>query len=226
MERDARRTFSAKVVTLGAHAVGKTALVNCRFTGALAPNYRTLQATVSADYCRIPIVGRKWRVQMTVWDTAGQERFRATLPMYMRNAQIVLFVYDASDRASFESLERYRRDAEGEAPGAVCVLVATKTDFADRKREVRASEGKAWAARHEMLFFETSVALGRNVAEVFQAAAEALVDRISHRERDTAAYQHARASELLASGRYSDGDIVIIESVRREQQRRDCTCSI
>jgi len=46
-------------------------------------------------------------IKFEIWDTAGQERFRSLSPMYYRNAQAAVVVYDvtkvsnSSDRLSF-----------------------------------------------------------------------------------------------------------------------------
>lgn len=33
-----------------------------------------------------------------IWDTAGQERFRSLVPMYLRDADIALLVYDITSQ--------------------------------------------------------------------------------------------------------------------------------
>ena len=41
-----------------------------------------------------------------IWDTAGQERFRSLVPMYLRDADIALLVYDITSRVGYD-LRRY-----------------------------------------------------------------------------------------------------------------------
>lgn len=36
-----------------------------------------------------------------IWDTAGQERFRSLVPMYLRDADIALLVYDITSKVCF-----------------------------------------------------------------------------------------------------------------------------
>jgi Ras-related protein Rab-21 len=40
-----------------------------------------------------------------VWDTAGQERFRAMAPMYYRNANAALIVFDITQYDTFQSMK-------------------------------------------------------------------------------------------------------------------------
>ena len=39
-------------------------------------------------------------IKFEIWDTAGQERFRSLSPMYYRNAQAAVVVYDVTKSVS------------------------------------------------------------------------------------------------------------------------------
>ena len=57
--------------------------------------------------------------QLQLWDTAGQERFRKSMVQhYYRNVHAVLFLYDVSCPASFNSLaswiEEFRQHSLGQ----------------------------------------------------------------------------------------------------------------
>jgi GTPase SAR1 family protein len=45
------------------------------------------------------------QVEVAIWDTAGQERFHSLAPLYYRDADAALLVYDITDR---DTLERAR----------------------------------------------------------------------------------------------------------------------
>ena len=51
------------------------------------------------------VKGRLCTLQL--WDTAGQERFSGVTGNYYRNADGFVLVYDATQRASFEHLNRW-----------------------------------------------------------------------------------------------------------------------
>jgi small GTP-binding protein len=51
----------------------------------------------------IDLGGKLMKVQL--WDTAGTERFRTITPIYYRNVDGVLLVFDITDRASFRSIQ-------------------------------------------------------------------------------------------------------------------------
>jgi GTPase SAR1 family protein len=44
-----------------------------------------------------------------VWDTAGQERFRSMAPMYYRNANAALIVFDITQYDTFQAMKDWVR---------------------------------------------------------------------------------------------------------------------
>lgn len=45
--------------------------------------------------------------ELNIWDTAGQERFHALGPIYYRDSQGALLVYDITDPKSFDRVRSY-----------------------------------------------------------------------------------------------------------------------
>jgi len=71
-------------------------------------------------------------VKVQLWDCAGQVRFRSIVQSYFRQAQIVLFVYDTNNHASFESLSEWILTVDkhiGRGNYVGCI-VANKSDLA------------------------------------------------------------------------------------------------
>jgi Ras-related protein Rab-5C len=91
----ASRTVNVKLVLLGEAAVGKSSLV-LRFTSNEFQENKepTIGAAFLAQKCE---VGDR-TIKFEVWDTAGQERFHSLAPMYYRNAQAAIVVYDITNK--------------------------------------------------------------------------------------------------------------------------------
>lgn len=133
-------------------------------------------------------------IKFEIWDTAGQERFASLAPMYYRNAQAALVVYDITKPTSLIKAKHWVAELQRQAsPGIVIALVGNKLDLArednDSKlvvnsatddedithtRQVSMKEAQEYAEEEALLFFETSAKTGYNVSEVFTAIANAI----------------------------------------------------
>lgn len=138
-------------------------------------------------------------IKFEIWDTAGQERFASLAPMYYRNAQSALVVYDLTKPTSLTKAKHWVAELQRQAsPGIVIALVGNKLDLTasgeggeasapvaeDAATDVEGGEGDArkvttkeardYAEEEGLLFFETSAKTGANVQEVFTAIANAI----------------------------------------------------
>jgi len=83
-----------KVVLVGDSDVGKTSigyLMSHPLTTGTVPY---TESTVGASYFRTKFDSPGGRISADIWDTAGQERYHSLVPLYLRNANVVLYVYD------------------------------------------------------------------------------------------------------------------------------------
>lgn len=69
-------------------------------------------------------------IKFEIWDTAGQERFASLAPMYYRNAQAALVVYDLTKPSSLTKAKHWVAELQRQAsPGIVIALVGNKLDL-------------------------------------------------------------------------------------------------
>lgn len=134
-------------------------------------------------------------IKFEIWDTAGQERFASLAPMYYRNAQAALVVYDLTKPTSLIKAKHWVAELQRQAsPGIVIALVGNKLDLTSDSagsadvsgdgddngedsgdaRKISTEEAKTYAEEEGLLFFETSAKTGHNVTEVFTAIANAI----------------------------------------------------
>jgi len=156
----------AKIILLGESTVGKSCITNRYVNDEF--NFNSI-ATVGMDI-RIKNVdfdGKVLKIQL--WDTAGQERYRGITKAYHRGANGVAFVYDITQRESFQKLKMWISEFEKSTTAmepVPMVVIGNKSDLDDR-RAVEYSDAKEWCEYWEIPYFETSARTGKGVMEAF-----------------------------------------------------------
>ncbi|KAL9114984.1 MAG: hypothetical protein Q9227_001227 [Pyrenula ochraceoflavens] len=118
---------SVKLVLLGEAAVGKSSLV-LRFVNNDFQENK--EPTIGAAFLTQKISLPSRTIKFEIWDTAGQERFASLAPMYYRNAQAALVVYDLTKPTSLTKAKHWVAELQRQAsPGIVIALVGNKLDL-------------------------------------------------------------------------------------------------
>ncbi|EXJ92421.1 rab family, other [Capronia epimyces CBS 606.96] len=118
---------SVKLVLLGEAAVGKSSLV-LRFVNNDFQENK--EPTIGAAFLTQKISLPSRIIKFEIWDTAGQERFASLAPMYYRNAQAALVVYDLTKPTSLIKARHWVAELQRQAsPGIVIALVGNKLDL-------------------------------------------------------------------------------------------------
>ncbi|KAG6333266.1 hypothetical protein ID866_5818 [Astraeus odoratus] len=181
------KQFQFKLVLLGESAVGKSSLV-LRFVKDQFDDYR--ESTIGAAFLTQTVtLDDQTIVKFEIWDTAGQERYKCVIllhstlgstltprqaPMYYRNANCAVVVYDITQASSLDKARTWIRELQRQAdPSIVIALCGNKTDLAPR-RQVTQEEAKKYADEEGLMWFETSAKTGEGVSEVFTAIAKKL----------------------------------------------------
>lgn len=118
-----------KVVLIGDPAVGKTTLAGATMNAPFSSIYKP---TVGASLTKIPYEIGNETIWIHLWDTAGMEQYRSLAPVYYRDSQAAVLVYDVTNRQSFESLQswlQYFRSTVG--PDCPVILLGNKLDLID-----------------------------------------------------------------------------------------------
>ena len=153
-----------KLIVVGDINTGKSSILN-RFTKNVFEEH--YQSTIGLDFISKNYTIHNQEVRLVLYDTAGQEKFRSLIPMYIREAQIILLIYDISNKNSFDSIPKWFSDILNvKDDEAVFGLIGNKNDLND-KREVTYEEGKKLADEKNIIFEEISAKTGNNINEFF-----------------------------------------------------------
>ncbi|KAI0068001.1 ras-domain-containing protein [Artomyces pyxidatus] len=161
-----------KLVLLGESAVGKSSLV-LRFVKDQFDDYR--ESTIGAAFLTQTVaLDDGTTVKFEIWDTAGQERYKSLAPMYYRNANCAVVVYDITQSSSLDKARNWIRELQRQAdPSIIIALCGNKSDLAAR-RQVTQEEAQKYAEEEGLMWAETSAKSGDGVADIFTAIAKKL----------------------------------------------------
>ena len=111
-------------------------------------------------------------IVLNLWDTAGQERFKSLIPSYIKDSAVAICCYDITCLESFNSVDKWIEDAKAiREDDVLLILVGNKADM-DSQRQVTFEQGKEYAEKMNLLFFETSAKSGANVKLMFNELAK------------------------------------------------------
>mmetsp|Transcript_55313 Transcript_55313/g.140312 ORF Transcript_55313/g.140312 Transcript_55313/m.140312 type:complete len:591 (-) Transcript_55313:243-2015(-) len=184
--------FKFKLVTVGDSGVGKSCLLT-RFVQDYYSDFH--MSTIGVDFKTVITMVKGRLVKLQLWDTAGQERFSVVTGNYYRNSDGFVFVYDATNRASFDHVEQWLGQVQQHhecGPGIVKILVGNKTDMIGQL-QVTEEEGKAKADAIGALFIATSAKTAANVDMAFLTAAQSLVETRRQQKQQPASQGSAGA---------------------------------
>ena len=149
---DRQNTF--KVTTLGSSGVGKTTILNYLSTGKCSPSYGSTIGACFSTYKKTITINSSnnqsdealnTQITLELWDTAGQERFNSLIPLYLKNADVILLVYDVTDSYSFNRLKEcwlvmIEAQKNMVAPNVIIGIIGNKIDLTDRASTTPISE--------------------------------------------------------------------------------------
>tara|TARA_B110001452_G_scaffold54467_1_gene41870 strand:+ start:1589 stop:2179 length:591 start_codon:yes stop_codon:yes gene_type:complete len=115
-----------KCCVVGDHGVGKTSIIHA----LLGKSLDNLQSTVGIDFFSSTMLANGKDMYITIWDTAGAERFHSLMHSYIRGSDIIMLVYDNTNKNAMQRLTYWLRQIEHNKPLAV-VIVGNKNDLSE-----------------------------------------------------------------------------------------------
>ena len=142
-----------KVILIGNSGVGKTNLINIS-TGGEFNEIEKSSTTASYSKKQMNIKGDLYN--LSLWDTIGQEKLRHLSKLFYKKSKIVIFVYDITQKTTFEGLNSWYEEIKQElGEDIIKGVVGNKQDLF-MKEEVKEEEGEKFAQSINAKFRLTS----------------------------------------------------------------------
>ena len=153
-----------KLIFLGDQNVGKSCILNRFMNDTFTEEY---QATIGLDFQSKNVQIDNQDIHLLLYDTAGQEKFRSLIPMYTRDSNIILLVYEINNKDSFLHLPDWVNDLTNvNKDDVIFALVGNKIDL-EESRQVSTEEGQKFAEEHGYIFQEVSAKTGDGFSDLF-----------------------------------------------------------
>ena len=141
-----------KVILVGASGTGKTNIIKALVD---KPFEESSESTLTSTFVSKRVNVNNKDYQLEIWDTAGQEMYKSLTKIFLVNSKIVIFVYDITQKSSFEELDFWINTAKENLDNtAIYAIFANKKDLY-LNEEVTEKEGSKKAEEIGAFFRET-----------------------------------------------------------------------
>ena len=142
MDDEINNSDIIKLILVGDSGTGKTNIITVG--SGLKFEAGTL-STTSCSYIQKKIIKNKKEYKVNLWDTVGQEKYRSLTRIFVKDANIVILVYDITKRETFESLNYWKKIIEDILGDDLTIgVIGNKVDLY-LQEEVRKEEGEEYA---------------------------------------------------------------------------------
>ena len=146
--------YTTKVIFLGDNGVGKTLILTSILNQKKSlPKNATIFSKI---FDKNDGSGEKLKIDF--WDTIKQENLNNIIPIYYKNAQVAIIVFDITNRISFEKLDEIMRKVKDLSnPSIIVFLVGNKKDLAiNGNRVITEEEAEKFAKSIGAFYSEVS----------------------------------------------------------------------
>ena len=139
-----------KILLCGESGVGCNTLSNISIGKKFDSNSK---AESSFIFHEIKFFVNYKEIKVSLWNGPGQEKYRGLLKIFLRDIDILIFVYDITSKSSFEVLESIIKIANEQIGNKfIGAIVANKSDLYEEE-QVNEGEARILAESHNYKFY-------------------------------------------------------------------------
>ena len=161
-----------KMVFVGDENTGKSQIINRLCKNEFESDY---SSTIGSHFQFKMEQLKNNLIRYLIYDTSGQKKFESLIPLYSAEANILILVYDITNKNSFINLYHYLGMIKNRE-NVILALVGNKIDLED-KRQVTKEEAENFANENLLLFFEISAKSNEGINQFFLPIINSEVER-------------------------------------------------
>jgi len=166
-----------KIVLIGESGVGKTSIISSYIKNEFSTE---VQSSLTASFAtkETNLTLNENIIQFDIWDTAGQELFRAVNKIFYTDANIVILVYDVTNKNSFLELKNYwyNEILKNGEKNVIFGIAGNKNDLYQNE-EIKEEEVRKWANEINSIFYLTSAKNKNGIDELFNELGKKYIDK-------------------------------------------------
>jgi small GTP-binding protein len=164
-DRKEEYNIMIKALLIGDSTVGKTSIIGKYLDKNFSDKTKN---TVGIDFKNIKLKIDEENIYLQLWDTAGQEKYRSMTTSYYRGVNIIIIVFDVTNKISFEHVKDWIDNINNFAKmNVIKILVGNKIDLNDL-RVISFDDGKKIADFYSIKYYETSAKTREGIVEMFE----------------------------------------------------------
>ena len=152
-EEEEENDDGIKVILIGEMGTGKTSLINTSIGLQFQEKMKSTTTNTISDK-KIEIDGKTYSISL--WDTIGQEKFRSLTKIFMKEAKVVIFVYDITKKTTFDQLNYWFESTKDVITSDAVMGVAGNKSDLYLKEQIKEEDGQKLADEHGYEFSLTS----------------------------------------------------------------------
>jgi small GTP-binding protein len=166
-----------KIVLIGECGVGKTSIISSYIKNEFS-NEVPSSLTASFATKETNLTLNENIIQFDIWDTAGQELFRAVNKIFYVDANIVILVYDVTNKNSFYELKNYwyNEILKNGEKNVIFGIAGNKNDLYHNE-DIKEEEVRKWANEINSIFYLTSAKNKNGIDELFNELGQKYINK-------------------------------------------------
>ena len=127
-------------------------------------------------------------VGLVVWDTSGQERFRSLAFKTMKNIDVIVLVFDVTNRKSFENIACWLSLIKENTENKPHVILFWNKSDVEKEKWNSKEEIKQCVKKAKLDYFEISAIKNQGINEGLSYFTNNLYDKLEEKKKNYNAY--------------------------------------